>query len=407
MVRKGEKQKGNQPKPGETQPSILSFLTPAFAVLSSVGATSGPTEIVNDPIVEPSKKRPLDKGNEKISPAGKALRLEDEVSVIPQPENKNTENRNEVYEKVVNIMKGLAPMVADNATPDHESFKALYHLVIYLTHVVFEDFGTVDRVVNENREIRESNQTMKYAQHCESLKKDMEKAQRTVKVLDMPVEDSLVNGKIENMNTARDSVRKTLKDKMNVTPDTLVGSTISINTRSIREGNTPVAIVANDKDKKISIEKALRAASKKVVVEWPSYLYSHIKEIRSGYTSSDSFKNKQILIRPSANNNKLVISSRTSSNERWNYIETLNFPLNPSDMTKFGQKRQPCKSSSDDVIFKFVNAKDYYKTIPENNIDPLSNSFQTTKNGGQPSHASKGPSPSTPTKNRFDALSDV
>ena len=406
MVRKGEKQKGNQPKPGEAQPSILSFLTPTLAILSSAGANVGPTVIASDPIGEPSKKRPLDKGQEKISPAGKTLRLEDEVSTIPQPENRKTENRDEVYEKVVNIMKGLAPMVSDNGTPDHASFKALYQLVIYLTHVVFEDYSTVDRVVKENREIRESNQTMKYAQHCENLKKDMEKAQRTVKVLDMPVEDSLVSGKIENMNTARDSVRKTLKDKMNVTPDTLVGSTISINTRSIREGNTPVAIVASDKDKKISIEKALRAASKKVVVEWPSYLYSHIKEIRSGYTSSDSFKNKQILIRPSANNNKLVISSRTSSNERWNYIETLNFPLNPSDMSKFGQKRQPCKSSSDDVNFKFVNAKEYYKTIPESNIDLLSNSFQITKNGGQPSHAPKGPSPSTPTKNRFDVLCD-
>ena len=55
---------------------------------------------------------------------------------------------------------------------------------------------------------------MKYAQHCESLKKGMEKAQRTVKVLDMPVEDSLINGKIENMNTARDNVRKTLKEKI-------------------------------------------------------------------------------------------------------------------------------------------------------------------------------------------------
>ena len=248
---------------------------------------------------------------------------------------------------------------------------------------------------------------MKYAQHCENLKKDMEKAQRTVKVLDMPVEDSILNGKIENMNTARDNVRKTLKDKLNVTPDTLVGSTILINTRSIREGNTPVAIVATDKDKKISIEKALRAASKKVVVEWPSYLYSHIKEIRSGYANSDSFKNKQILIRPSASNNKLVISTRTSSNERWNYIETLNFPLNPSDMTKFGQKKQPCKSSSDDVVFKFVNAKEYYKNIPENNIDPLSNSFQPTKNGGPTLHASRGSSPTTPTKSRFDILREV
>ena len=80
-----------------------------------------------------------------------------------------------------------------------------------MSHVVFEDFGTVVRVVKENREICESNQTMKYAQHCENLKKDMEKSQRTVKVLDMPVEDSITNGKIENMNAARDNVKKRLK----------------------------------------------------------------------------------------------------------------------------------------------------------------------------------------------------
>ena len=44
-------------------------------------------------------------------------------------------------------------------------------------------------------------------------------------------------------------------------------------------------------------------------------------------------------------------------------------------MNKFGQKRQPCKSSTDDVIFSFVDAKEYYKNIPESNIDPLVNSF--------------------------------
>ena len=104
MGRKGEKQKGSQLKPGETQPSILSFLTPAFAVLNSMGAITKSTEIVNDPIIEISKKRPLDKGNQKISPAGKLLRLEDEVSVIPQPGKQTTETRNEEYEKVVNIM---------------------------------------------------------------------------------------------------------------------------------------------------------------------------------------------------------------------------------------------------------------------------------------------------------------
>ena len=134
-------------------------------------------------------------------------------------------------------MKGLALQVSNETAPipNREAFNALYQIVVFLSHVVFEDFGTVDRVVNENREICEFNQTMKYAKHCENLKKEMEKSQRTVKVLDMPVEDSITNSKIENMNTARDNVKKTLKNKLNVTPDTLVGTTILINTKSIRE----------------------------------------------------------------------------------------------------------------------------------------------------------------------------
>ena len=130
------------------------------------------------------KKRPLDKDGEKISPLGKNLRLGDDVTFLNPPKPRSNP-RNEVYEKVVEIMKGLAPIANDeNAQPppNQETFNALYQIVVFLSHVVFEDFGTVDRVVNENREIRESNQTMKYAQHCEKLKKDMEKSQRTVKI---------------------------------------------------------------------------------------------------------------------------------------------------------------------------------------------------------------------------------
>ena len=98
-------------------------------------------------------------------------------------------------------------------------------------------------------------------------------------------------------------IKKTLKHKLNVLPEHLIGSSITINTKSILDGNTPVGIITADKDKKISIEKALRAASKKVVVEWPSYLYSHIKELRTGFNKSNKFKSSQILIHPSASNN--------------------------------------------------------------------------------------------------------
>ena len=101
---------------------------------------------------------------EKISPLGKTMSLDDDVSILNPPEPQS-DSRNEVYEKVVDIMKVLAQIVADkNApTPNSEAFNTLYQIFIFLSHVVFEDYGTVDNVVNENREIRDSNQTMKYA----------------------------------------------------------------------------------------------------------------------------------------------------------------------------------------------------------------------------------------------------
>ena len=60
------------------------------------------------------------------------------------------DSQNEVYKKVVEIMKGLVPIVADKNAPtlNREAFNALYQIVIFWSHAVFEDYGTVDRVVN-------------------------------------------------------------------------------------------------------------------------------------------------------------------------------------------------------------------------------------------------------------------
>ena len=60
---------------------------------------------------------------------------------------------------------------------------------------------------------------------------------------------------------------------MNVQPETLFGSTIMLNMKAICDKNAPCVIVATDRDKKIAIEKAVRAASRMVVSNWPSYLY--------------------------------------------------------------------------------------------------------------------------------------
>ena len=94
---------------------------------------------------------------------------------------------------------------------------------------------------------------MKYAQHWEKLKKEMEKSQRTVKVLDMPIEDSIIGGEIENSQGK--SKKKTLKNKLNVSLEHLISSSITINTKLIRNGNTPVGIIAPIKIKKSRLRK--------------------------------------------------------------------------------------------------------------------------------------------------------
>ncbi len=79
----------------------------------------------------------------------------------------------------------------------------------------------------------------------------------------MPVEDSLIGGKIENMNMARENVKKTFKTKLKVSPNLLIGSSITINTKLICDCNTPVGIIAPDKDKKSWLKKLLELPQRK------------------------------------------------------------------------------------------------------------------------------------------------
>ena len=102
------------------------------------------------------------------------------------------------------------------------------------------------------------------------------------------------------MSALRDSVKKNLY-KMITDADLLARSIINITAKNILNGSVPVAIVAATKEKKIALEKIMRESAKKVVFEWPSSLYMHIRTIRTGYEKSTKFTNKQILIRPAAN----------------------------------------------------------------------------------------------------------
>lgn len=86
----------------------------ALAVLSATNARASnetnPPVLENNPSIETgaiTKKRTLIKGNEKVSPIGKVMRLDEETE-IPTKTYTRAESRNEINEKVVKIMGNLA-----------------------------------------------------------------------------------------------------------------------------------------------------------------------------------------------------------------------------------------------------------------------------------------------------------
>ena len=57
-----------------------------------------------------------------------------------------------------------------------------------------------DRIVKENKQIRNANQDLRYNNHVTCTPNDMEKSQRTVKVLNVSLDNSFPDGPIQNMN---------------------------------------------------------------------------------------------------------------------------------------------------------------------------------------------------------------
>ena len=228
----------------------------------------------------------------------------------------------------------------------------------------------------------------------------MEKSQRTVKVLDGDIDNSFPNSVIENMSSLRETVRSNLV-KMKIPVKLLVGCIINIMIKVITNSTVPVAIIAATKDKKTEIEKLMSASAKKVVFEWPSSLYMHIKSICAGYEKAPTFAKKQILIRPVAKKRLLTISTRSNSGEKWTFIEHLSYPLNPTDIQNLGQKIQPCKSKHKDVVFTFTSKKELYKKIEKNKIKTLQNNFRKVSGPKQPTSLQTA---SLELINRFTAL---
>ena len=119
-----------------------------------------------------------------------------------------------------------------------------------------------DQVVNENSQIRNVNQDLRFNDHVTRTRNDMEKSQRTVKFLDVDIDKSFPNSVIENMSSLRETVRSNLV-KMKIPVKLLVGCIINIMIKVITNSTVPVAIIAATKDKKTEIEKLMSASAKK------------------------------------------------------------------------------------------------------------------------------------------------
>ena len=64
----------------------------------------------------------------------------------------------------------------------------------------------MDLIVNENNQICNVNQDLGFNEHVTRTRNDMEKSQRTVKVLDVDIDNSFPNSVIENMSSLRETV---------------------------------------------------------------------------------------------------------------------------------------------------------------------------------------------------------
>ena len=52
-------------------------------------------------------------------------------------------------------------------------------MVTTLCQIMFDEYGVTDRIVNENSQIRNVNQDLRFNDHVTRTRNDMEKSQRT------------------------------------------------------------------------------------------------------------------------------------------------------------------------------------------------------------------------------------
>ena len=84
---------------------------------------------------------------------------------------------------------------------------------------VFDEFEVLDTLIKESKDILNSNNDMKYNKSVTHTRNDMEKAQCTIKILEMNIDSTKKTGTIDNVASMRDSIRENLIDIFKISAD--------------------------------------------------------------------------------------------------------------------------------------------------------------------------------------------
>ena len=128
------------------------------------------------------------------------------TEIIPPKDALNqlaSKKRKEHLSKVVTMIGKLTPIGESKVPITNKDFRDVLMMMASICQFLFDEYGVTDRIVKENNQIRNVNQDLQYNDHVTRTHNDMEKSQRTVKVLEVDLDNSFPNGVIENMSALR------------------------------------------------------------------------------------------------------------------------------------------------------------------------------------------------------------
>ena len=117
-----------------------------------------------------------------------------------------SEKHKEHLKQVVKMIGELTPIRESKVPIINKDFRDVLMMISTICTFLFEEYDVTDRIIKENNQIRNGNQDLRYNDHVTPTRYDMEKSQRTVKVLDVDLDNSFPNGVIENMSALRETV---------------------------------------------------------------------------------------------------------------------------------------------------------------------------------------------------------